>query len=370
MNSTDSAQATLLPYTASVIGVGTGGKASLAAIEDSERFQLQAFADTNETTLAEVKKLYPSARAFTSVEEMLQTHPTDVTCISTWPPSHKTMTDLVLRSNPRGILVEKPLAHKWQDAKTLLDQVKVKRLPIAVPHGLLVSPHAVEICNRVKKGDIGTVQLVSIECTQWDIMSAGIHWLNFICHLLPNEQFLSVWSQCDTSTKTFRDGVQVETSAATYIQSSSGLRIIMQTGDEIKTSVTGEGTVLRLIGTKGSIEFYGWPSRYRIAFFNPEGKSDYPHDVEILPNTFSKHQVHLERLAQEIDTGSTQYDIADSSLSALELCEAAYLSHRFRCEVTLPINTFSPPETNNWNPGEAYNNTGEGRNGRNLPGMN
>ena len=44
----------------------------------------------------------------------------------------------------------------------------------------------------------------------------------------------SVLAACDKTTRTFRDGMQVETVAVTYVQMVNGVRIVMQTGDTIR----------------------------------------------------------------------------------------------------------------------------------------
>ena len=67
-----------------------------------------------------------------------------------------------------------------------------------------------------------------------------------------------------------------------------------------------------------------------------------------------------------MDAGAPDYAIAESSLMALELCEAAYRSAAQGCLVTLPLETFVPPPTNDWAPGQPYSGRGGGRDGRRL----
>jgi len=72
-------------------------------------------------------------------------------------------------------------------------------------------------------------------------------------------------------------------------------------------------------------------------------------------------------LAGQIDAGQPDYTIPESSLAALELCEAAYLSSRHRCRIDLPLSSFKPPPPSDWQPGQPYSGTGGGRDGRKLP---
>ena len=136
----------------------------------------------------------------------------------------------------------------------------------------------------------------------------------------------------------------------------------MHTGDHVTINHTGGGTVFRILGTKGDIEFYGWQSTYRIR------NAKYPNgeliDVPTRPGT--RHQLHLENLAAQMDRGEPDYRIIESSWAALELCEAAYISARQGCAISLPLADFPLPDKNDWDPGIPYSGSGGGRNGRKL----
>jgi predicted dehydrogenase len=156
--------------------------------------------------------------------------------------------------------------------------------------------------------------------------------------------------------------MQVETVANTSAQTKSGIRVIMHTGDTLHINHPGDGTIFRLLGTEGDIEFYGWQSSYRIR------NAQYPkgQHIDVPPLQGTRHQLHLENLAEQIDEDKPDYRVINSSLAALELCEAAYISARHRCLVTLPLEQFTPPAPHDWDPGQAYSGTGGGRDGRKL----
>ena len=348
-------------YTASVVGAGSGGQLSLRALEASDRFQLVAVADIGETACKAAEERHPGIRAFANHRDMFAQCPTDVVCVSTWPPSHLEVTRDALSLPLTGILVEKPVADNAADGCVLLDLLKQKKLPVAVPHGLRVAEHVDRIIARVRNGDIGNLLQIEIQCVKWDIINAGIHWLNFAVALV-EEPFVSVLAACDTSTRTYRDGAQVETLAVTSAQTRSGIRVVMHTGDAIHINHLDASTVFRLFGSAGHIEFYAWASRYRIVNAkHPAGDL-----VEVPPLPGTAHQRHLARLADQMDRAAPDYALAESSLSALELCEAAYVSARHGCEVRLPLSQFAPPEKSDWDPARPYSGTGGGRDGRKL----
>jgi hypothetical protein len=128
----------------------------------------------------------------------------------------------------------------------------------------------------------------------------------------------------------------------------------------VTANVPGKGVVYRLIGSAGMIEFYMWENAYRLRnAAHPAGDLIVPTPLPIPP-----HQYLLEQLARMMTTGTPDYAIAEASFTALEICEATYLSHRHRCQVLFPVVEFVPAEIPDWDPGTPYNGVGGGRNGR------
>jgi hypothetical protein len=155
--------------------------------------------------------------------------------------------------------------------------------------------------------------------------------------------------------------MQVETIAVTYAQTRSGVRVVMNTGDEINVNRAGKECLFRLIGTAGQIEFWGWEQGYWLQ------NAQFPMGTVILPEELpvTGHQRFLEALADMIAQNKTDYTIPESSLMALELCEGAYLSSRYGCQVSFPLDNFTPPVPSDWRPGVPYIGNG-GRDGRTL----
>jgi predicted dehydrogenase len=194
-------------------------------------------------------------------------------------------------------------------------------------------------------------------------MNAGIHWANFFVNLTGIEPLDYVIAICEASTRTYRDGMQVETTAVTYAQTNSGIRFVMNTGDDVlQDPDVKNGMPFRVVGTAGQIVFGSWSPTYFIQnAANPQGTmvdaGNYPE---------GGHQRHLEAMAAMIGKGAPDYSIPDSSMMALELVEGAYISSRHRCKVTFPVDTFVPPPPVDWNPGLPYSGQGGGRDGRKL----
>ena len=350
-------------YNAAVIGAGSGGQLSITALNASDRYNLVAVADISDEAQQKVKSDNPDVQVCTNHQTLFAAHELDVVCVSTWATSHLEITQAALDLSLSGILVEKPLADNYADARNLLTLVKQANLPVAVPHGLLVAPHVLEMIDLVKSNAIGELRLIEIECGGWDIINAGIHWLNFVVTLLADDPIDWVMACCDTSTKTFRDGIQVETVAVTYLHARSGVRVVMNTGDYVTTMEPDKSILFRLVGSHGMIEFYAWESVYRIV----NAKHSQGTLVTVDGGSRTRHQAHLENLAQQMDSGKPDYRVAESSLAALEVCEAAFVSSQNQCAVTLPLEQFTIPQATEWQLGRPYSGQGGGRNGRELP---
>jgi predicted dehydrogenase len=346
--------------TVSVVGGGTGGRLSLDAAACSEQYELVALADLRPEVGAELRDKFPGLQFFGDYREMFRACPTDVVCVSTYPPSHEEVALEALNLPLKAILVEKPLGHCVASGRRILEAVKRRKIPMATPHGLMLKRCPTEIIDRTQRGEIGELKLIEIQSPAWDIINAGIHWLNFVVNLNGRLAVESVLAACDKTTRTYRDGMQVETVAVTYVQMVNGVRIVMQTGDTVRSNGRKEGATFRIIGTAGQIEFWGWaPDYHLINAQHPEGKLVAPEEQPI-----SLHQRHLETLLPMIASGKPDYSLPESSLAALEICEAAYLSARHGVEIRFPLDRFVIPGPNDWEPGLPYLGQGGGRDGR------
>ena len=336
----------------------------MVGLTDSVNYDFVAACDLKPKVRADLDAQYPGIRTFASATEMLTECPADVVCVSTFPPSHLPLAREAMATRLKGILVEKPLGDSYSAGVEVIKSVRKAGIPMVVPHGLHVAKHSVEILARVHGGEIGELELVEIEYGRWDIINAGIHFYNFFVLLTRSDPIESVIAICDKSTRTYRDGMQVETEAVTYAQTRGGVRLVGQSGDDIKVMGHDKpGSMqFRIIGSKGMIKFWGWQSAYHIR------NATYPNGrhFEIKQNPKSGHQLHLENLARMIKNGETDFSGPESSLATLEICDAAYKSSRFGCRVDIPLADFEFPKDNGWLPGEPWSQALGGRNGRRL----
>lgn len=350
------------PLTAAVIGAGAGGMLSINALLASEDFDLVAVADLSDAARRRVHELAPDVTTYSSAEELFRASPTEVVCISTYAPTHLPLTKAALQlPGVKGLLVEKPLGDTTAAGHEILRLIKGQGLPVVVPHGMMAQAGGLEVIRRVTSGDIGQLRVVEMECTGWDIINAGIHWLQFFVSLTGGEPVEFVLAAADKSTRTYRDGMQVETDAITMARTASGVRALLHTGDYVPIARNDTVCLFRIIGDHGYIEFGGFEPFYTLVTPGHDRvRMDVP-QFEV-----SNHQRHLEYLAQQIHGSERDYAVPESSLAALEIVEAAYESARVGGAVRLPIEHEQPGRPKDWDPGMPYAGVGGGRNGREL----
>ncbi len=329
---------------AAVIGAGAGGLLSLRGLLGSDRYRVEAVVDWDATARARACDLGDGIRGYPDLGSMLTECSPEVVCVSTYPGTHRSVVERVLElPSLRGILVEKPLADTYVDGRTLLDAVKRRDVPMVVPHALMAQSTSLEVLRHVTSGSIGKLRAVEAVCTGWDVMNAGIHWIQFFERAVAGDAIASVLAATDTSTRTARHGLRVETDAVAVVRTASGVRYYQETGDAIPMQRPGVSCIFTFVGDEGLIEYGSYESHYYLVTA-PGGRVRF--DVEPLPGT--PHGRHLEYLAEQIRLGSRDYEISESSLLALEIVDAIYTSAREHGLVLLPLGSEQPARHTNW----------------------
>jgi len=344
--------------TAAVVGAGVGGSLSIRALRESPRYELVAVADVRPGALAPHSG---DVATFTDYRDMLSAVTPDVVCVSTYAPTHEEIARAAIKLPVRGLLVEKPLSDTTAGGRAILDLAGRLGVPLVVPHGLMAMSGPLEIVARVRSGAIGGLRLVEIESSGWDVINAGIHWLQFFLALVSPEPVVSVLAAADTSTRTHRDGMRVETEAAVLARCRDGVRMVLNTGDVLPIMDGHTDALVRVIGTEGVIEYAPWENTYTAVIAGEPRATVAP-----APFPTSGHRRHLDHLADLVAAGTTDDLVPETSLAALEVVEAAYLSHRVRAAVTLPLSAYAAPPPTGWDPGSPYSGAGGGRDGRRL----
>ncbi|MCP3881774.1 MAG: Gfo/Idh/MocA family oxidoreductase [Sulfitobacter sp.] len=342
-----------------VVGCGRGGSHALRAATQLPDVEVVAVADPDTTALANARSLHPNADQFRNIDALLASTKIDIVCIATPPPTHVGVTTAALDRGVRGLLLEKPVSHAYYPAAELVERIKAAGAHVEVPHGLLVLPHSASLAEALTEGAIGRIERVLIRCDSWDLLNAGIHWINYALNVLTPDRITVAMAGADVSAHTHRDAVKVETEAITTFVTESGVSITIHTGNDIGRTSGSAPTTIDFIGSEGIATFWGWERRYTIRSRHINREVIFPEPV------LNRHALFLDRLVRSMEAEHSDYRSLDLSLDALEAVDAAYASARTGAKVHLG-REHAEVDKSMWTIGEPYLGESESLDGKSV----
>ena len=128
---------------------GRCGRACLAAVATSRESDLPA-----------------SVRRFRTLEEMLASGAVDAVIVATPHPTHKVLSEQVLRAG-RHLLLEKPIASRIDEARDLVALAEKSGSLFGVMHQMRVDPLYVFLRDRFRGGEWGGLMRFAWTATDW-----------------------------------------------------------------------------------------------------------------------------------------------------------------------------------------------------------
>jgi len=117
--------------------------------------EIVAASDLSENNLRELKKLLPTARAYTSTEELLSKEKLDFVDICTPPNTHMSIIGMAVQKNLH-ILCEKPLAPTIEDVSSIREMVKNKKIVFFPCHQYYYNPQWKIVQDALNKNEISS----------------------------------------------------------------------------------------------------------------------------------------------------------------------------------------------------------------------
>jgi predicted dehydrogenase len=139
-----------------VIGCGYWGPNLLRNFHSNRDCTLVAVADLNPDRLAWAKSQYPHIRATAVVEELIDDPAIHAVAIATPVYTHYELAMRCLRAG-KHILVEKPLCHRSELARELIDQATQRNLVVMVDHTFIYTPAVRKIRELIESGELGDI---------------------------------------------------------------------------------------------------------------------------------------------------------------------------------------------------------------------
>lgn len=249
------------------VKVGVIGLGSVAQVVHLPN--LSKLNDVEICTVSEVKKSRLNSIAdkfnvkdrFTSYEELLEKSDCDAVIISTPTSTHKDIAIDCLKAG-KDVLVEKPLARTYNEAKQIVDTAKKAKRKLMVGMNLRFRPDTMLLRSIISSGEIGDPYYVKCSWVRrqsssekWFtkreeagggvILDLGIHLLDLALWLMDYPEIYSVSSQ-----NFFHNTKNVEDTSVSFIKCKSNAIINLEASWSLLTEK--DNFFLSVYGTKGS----------------------------------------------------------------------------------------------------------------------
>ena len=144
-----------------VIGLGRIFSKHLNSLEKlTPRLRLAAVADLKPERTHAFSSLHTGAKSYSSADELIhQEKDLDLVVILTDSGSHFELTMSAL-SMKTPVMVEKPLALNYEDARHMVEAYEKSRIPLFVVKQNRLNPAVREMVTRIEGGEIGKVNMV------------------------------------------------------------------------------------------------------------------------------------------------------------------------------------------------------------------
>lgn len=147
------------------------------------RTELVAVCDADPAKLERAQQLLPGVAVYTDAAELLERERPDVVSIATWRDSHYEMLKLALAHGLRAIVVEKPIADRYEHAREVVEEARARGAELLVNHRRRFDPLLHELRDRLEGGLIGHLLQVSSYYV-YGLVTTGTHLVDALRFLL------------------------------------------------------------------------------------------------------------------------------------------------------------------------------------------
>ncbi len=139
-----------------VIGCGYWGPNLLRNFHENRDCRLVGVADLSADRLTWARTQYPHIKTTTSISELIDNPEIDAVAIATPVNTHFELAMRCLRAG-KHVLVEKPLCHRSDLARELIDEAEKRGLTLMVDHTFIYTPAVRRIRQLIEAGELGQI---------------------------------------------------------------------------------------------------------------------------------------------------------------------------------------------------------------------
>jgi predicted dehydrogenase len=142
-----------------VVGLGYWGPNLARNFDRLPDAELRWLCDASDEALARWGAAFPSARATTSLDDLLADDSLDAVAVATPVPTHAELAQRVLTAG-KHCFVEKPLGRSEQEAQAVVDAARSAERVLMVGHLLEYHPGVEQLSELVRSGELGELRYV------------------------------------------------------------------------------------------------------------------------------------------------------------------------------------------------------------------
>jgi predicted dehydrogenase len=300
--------------------------------------ELVACADIVKENAEAFAQAYGGLRIYLSYHEMLAEENLDVVSICTWPHLHLEMVLAAAGAGVKAIHCEKPMAHKWGDARLMAQECERRGVQLTFNHQRRFGACFRKAKELLEEGAIG--ELARVETACGNLLEYGTHPIDLCTYY--NDEILAEWviAQIDYRKEELTFGLHTVNQAYALWQYRNGV---------FGVASSGLGTDLipahnRLVGTDGVIEVQ--PKGEGLPPLRVKRKGSTQWETVDCPEQSMPAGLIGLAIADVVDalkTGRQCELCSRNALNATEIIFACYESSRHRGRVDLPLTIADNP---------------------------
>lgn len=147
------------PIGVAVIGAGYWGPNLVRNFASHDAFELRWVSDLDEDRARSVAERFSSARVTRNLDDVLADDQVSAVAVATPAASHLDVAKAAMSAG-KHVLVEKPLAASYADARALVEEAERRRLTLMCDHTYCYTPAVAKIREVIHSGMLGDVQYV------------------------------------------------------------------------------------------------------------------------------------------------------------------------------------------------------------------
>lgn len=157
-----------------LIGLGYWGPNLLRNFINIPHCSIRYCCDSDASRLQEVKRKFPHILTTTDFGEILRDESIDAVILATPTRTHFDLGVAALKAG-KDVLIEKPMAQSFRQAKELVQLAKKRNKILMVDHTFLFNPAVIKIKELIDKGEIGKILYIDSTRTNLGLFQKDIN---------------------------------------------------------------------------------------------------------------------------------------------------------------------------------------------------